>query len=93
MSNNHSYISNKANIHSSVKIGPFCYIGDHVTIGKNCELKSHVSILGNSKIGEENIFYPFYTGIAKSIRLQAYLLFFRVQNIFYEHIHLSNHSQ
>lgn len=59
MSNNQSYISNKANIHPSVKIGPFCYIDDHVTIGKNCELKSHVSILGNTKIGEENIFYPF----------------------------------
>ena len=59
MSNNQSYISNKANIHPSVKIGPFCYIDDHVTIGKNCELKSHVSISGNTKIGEENIFYPF----------------------------------
>ena len=54
-----SHVSKKAIIHHSVKIGPFCYIGDNVTIDKNCELKSHVSILGNTNIGKENIFYPF----------------------------------
>jgi UDP-N-acetylglucosamine acyltransferase len=59
MSKNYSYISNKAKIHPSVKIGPFCYIGDNVVIEKNCELKSHVSILGDTKVGENNIFYPF----------------------------------
>ena len=59
MSNNFSYISSKSKIDPSVKIGPFCYIGDNVIIGKNCELKSHVSIVGNTTIGENNIFYPF----------------------------------
>jgi len=59
MSINNSYISKKAIIHPSVKIGPFCYIGGNVKIDKNCELKSHVSILGNTNIGKENIFYPF----------------------------------
>ena len=59
MSKNHSYVSDKAIIHPSVKIGPFCYIGDNVIIEKNCELKSHVSILGDTKVGESNIFYPF----------------------------------
>ena len=54
-----SYISKKTRIHPSVKIGPFCYIGDNVEISKNCVLKSHVSILGHTKIGEDNIFYPF----------------------------------
>jgi len=56
---NSSYISKKSKIHSSVKIGPFCYIGDNVKIEKDCELKSHVSIVGNTNIGENNIFYPF----------------------------------
>ncbi|MDC0216593.1 acyl-ACP--UDP-N-acetylglucosamine O-acyltransferase, partial [Pelagibacteraceae bacterium] len=28
-------------------------------IDKNCELKSHVSILGNTNIGKDNVFYPF----------------------------------
>jgi len=56
---NSSFISKTSKIHSSVKIGPFCYIGDNVIIEKDCELKSHISILGNTKIGENNIFYPF----------------------------------
>ena len=59
MLKNGSYISSKSKIHQSVKIGPFCYVGDNVIIDKNCVLKSHVSIVGNTKIGEENIFYPF----------------------------------
>ena len=59
MSNYNSYISSNAKIHHSVKIGPFCYIGDNVVIQKNCELKSHVSIVGYTSIGENNIFYPF----------------------------------
>ena len=59
MVNNQSFISNKAKIHKSVKIGPFCYIGDNVKIDKKCILKSHVYIVGNTQIGENNIFYPF----------------------------------
>ena len=59
MEKNNSYVSKKAIIHPSVKIGPFCYIGDNVKIDKNCEIKSHVSILGNTTIGKDNIFYPF----------------------------------
>ncbi len=59
MSIKHSFISNRAKIHPSVTIGPFCYIGDNVVIEKDCELKSNVSIVGNTTIGEENIFYPF----------------------------------
>ena len=56
---NNSYISDSAKIHNSVKIGPFCYIGENVTIDENCQLKSHVSIVGNTKVGKNNIFYPF----------------------------------
>ena len=59
MNNTKSFISPKAIIHPSVQIGPFCYIGDNVTLGKNCILKSHVSIVGNTIIGTNNIFYPF----------------------------------
>jgi len=59
MEKNNSYVSKNAIIHPTVKIGPFCYIGDNVRIGKNCEIKSHISITGNTKIGNDNIFYPF----------------------------------
>jgi UDP-N-acetylglucosamine acyltransferase len=56
---NNSYIAENAKIHPSVKVGPFCYIGSNVEIGENCELKSHISIIGNTTIGKNNIFYPF----------------------------------
>jgi len=59
MQESNLHISKNAVIHPSVKIGPFCCIGDNVKIGKNCELKSHVSITGNTNIGENNVFYPF----------------------------------
>ena len=54
-----NYISDNAKIHSSVKIGPYCVIGENVKIGKNCTLHSHVVITGNTKIGDNNIFFPF----------------------------------
>ena len=56
---NFSYISKKAKIHSSVKIGPYCVIGDNIEIGEDCVLHSHISLSGNTKIGNSNIFYPF----------------------------------
>ncbi len=59
MLENNSYVAVNAKIHPSVKVGPFCYIGSNVEIGENCELKSHVSIIGNTTIGKNNIFYPF----------------------------------
>ncbi len=55
----YSYIADKAKIHSSAKIGPFCIIGPNVEIDEGCILKSHVSISGYTKIGKNNIFYPF----------------------------------
>ena len=59
MKENNKYISKKAKIHSSVSIGPFCVIGDNVEIDENCKIYSHVSILGNTKIGKDNTFFPF----------------------------------
>ena len=56
---NSNFISDKAKIHSSVKIGPYCVIDENVEIGKNCTLHSHVVISGNTKIGDNNIFFPF----------------------------------
>ena len=56
---NNSYISPKAKIHPNVKIGPFCYIGDNVFLSEDCVLKSHISIVGNTTVGKNNIFYPF----------------------------------
>ena len=54
-----SIISSKAQISKNVKIGPFCIIDKGVSIDEDCELISHVCITGNTKIGKNNIFFPF----------------------------------
>ena len=54
-----SVISKSAQIDNSAEIGPFCVIGDNVKIGMNNKLISHVSIMGNTTIGNNNVFYPF----------------------------------
>ena len=52
-------INPKAKLHSSVKVGPFSFIGRNVEIDENTEVQSHVSIVGYTKIGKNNIIYPF----------------------------------
>ena len=52
-------IDPNAKISSDVTIGPYCVIGPNVEIGKKSIIQSHVSILGNTKIGENNNIYPF----------------------------------
>ena len=53
-----SIISESAKVDESSYIGPFCVIGENVEIGKYNRLISHVSILGNTFIDNNNIFYP-----------------------------------
>jgi UDP-N-acetylglucosamine acyltransferase len=52
-------VDTKAKISDNVEIGPYCIIGPEVEIGKNSVLHSHVNIVGNTKIGENNLIYPF----------------------------------
>ena len=52
-------IDPKAKINSDVEIGAYCVIGPNVEIGKKTIIQSHVSILGNTKIGDNNNIYPF----------------------------------
>jgi len=54
-----SIVSKKAKIDQSTDIGPYCIIGDNVKLGKNNNLISHVSIMGNTIVKNNNIFYPF----------------------------------
>ena len=47
-----------AKISSSVEIGPYSIIGPDVEIDDDVIIQSHVNILGNTKIGKKNTFYP-----------------------------------
>lgn len=54
-----SIIHPKAQIASSVTVGPYAVIGDDVELGEDCEVMSHVVLAGPAKIGRENRLFPF----------------------------------
>ena len=43
-------IEEGAQIDESVKVGPYCIIGENVKLDKGCSLHSHVVITGNTTI-------------------------------------------
>lgn len=54
-----SVIDPSAILHEGVEVGPFCHIGPQVEIGSGSRLIGHVSIAGPTRIGQDNIFYPY----------------------------------
>ena len=54
-----SSIHPSAKIGKNVEIGAYCTIGENVEIGDECKIYNSVSILGDTKIGKGNVFYPF----------------------------------
>jgi UDP-N-acetylglucosamine acyltransferase len=60
-----SQIHETAIVHSGAKlgrdvvIGPFCRVGEHVEIGDRTVLHSHVVLEGHTRIGSDNVFFPF----------------------------------
>jgi UDP-N-acetylglucosamine acyltransferase len=52
-------LDSRAKIPVSCKIGPYCVIGADVELGEDCRLESHVVIDGPTKIGADNVFFPF----------------------------------
>lgn len=52
-------IDESACIDPSACIGPYCIVAKGVSIGANTELKSHVVIAPYTKIGYNNVIYPF----------------------------------
>ena len=54
-----------ARIAGTAEIGPYCSVGDEVSIGSGTRLMAHVYIEGPTWIGEDNIFFPYSTvGVA-----------------------------
>ena len=52
-------IDSEAKIAENVQIGPYTVIGPNVEIGQGTIIQSHVNITGQTKIGKNNIIYPF----------------------------------
>ncbi len=48
----------RAQLGDDIEIGPFCYVGPQVSLGSGCRLDSHVTIVGHTKVGERNRFWP-----------------------------------
>jgi UDP-N-acetylglucosamine acyltransferase len=48
-----------AHLAKGVEVGPYCIVGEHVTIGIGSKLLAHVVINGHTTLGEEVIVHPF----------------------------------
>lgn len=65
MSKKEVFIHETANVHpkaqleDGVRIGPYCYIGERVTICKETVLEANIFISGKTEIGEKCFFSPF----------------------------------
>jgi UDP-N-acetylglucosamine acyltransferase len=54
-----------ARVADSAEVGPYCIVGAEVEIGAGTRLLAHVYVEGSTRIGEENVFYPYSTvGVA-----------------------------
>jgi UDP-N-acetylglucosamine acyltransferase len=58
-------IDPRARIADTADIGPYCILGSEVEIGPGTRLMAHVYLEGPTRIGEDNIFFPYSTvGVA-----------------------------
>jgi UDP-N-acetylglucosamine acyltransferase len=55
----------RARIAETAEIGPYCIVGSEVEIGAGTRLMAHIYLEGPTRIGAENIFFPYSTvGVA-----------------------------
>ena len=54
-----SVVHPQASIGRDVEIGPYCLIGEHVSIGDGTKLLANVVVQGHTQIGADNLIYPF----------------------------------
>jgi UDP-N-acetylglucosamine acyltransferase len=52
-------VSPQAEIASDAEIGPYCIVGDAVSIGPRTRLLAHIFLEGPLSIGSDNLFYPY----------------------------------
>jgi UDP-N-acetylglucosamine acyltransferase len=54
-----SILHPRAQVASSVYVGPYTVIGEGVELGEDCELMSHVVLGGPAKFGKQNRIFPY----------------------------------
>lgn len=54
-----SVIHPRAELDSSVAVGPYCVIGEGVRIGAGTILQNHVTVQGPTTLGRDNVIYPY----------------------------------
>ena len=52
-------VAASAKVAAGVRIGAYAVIGEHVVLGEGCVLHEHAMVQGPSRIGRNNVFYPF----------------------------------
>lgn len=48
-----------ARVHPDAEIGPYCIVGPEVEIGARTRLMAHVYMEGPTRVGEDNLFFPY----------------------------------
>ena len=51
----------RAKIARGAEVGPYCVVGEHVTIGRGAVLQAHVVVNGWTELGEDCQIFPFAT--------------------------------
>ena len=49
----------KAEIAADSEVGPYCVVGEGVSVGARTRLLAHVYLEGKLTVGEDNLFYPY----------------------------------
>jgi UDP-N-acetylglucosamine acyltransferase len=52
-------IATGAKLGRDVTVGPYCVVGENVTLGDGCRLVAHVHVMGHTEIGAGTVVYPF----------------------------------
>ncbi|MEM9658729.1 MAG: acyl-ACP--UDP-N-acetylglucosamine O-acyltransferase, partial [Planctomycetota bacterium] len=53
-----AWVDPRAQLDDDVEVGPFCMIGPDVRIGRGTRLLNHVTLMGNVRLGRDNLLYP-----------------------------------
>lgn len=75
-----SVVSAQAEFGPGVEVGPLCLVDGNVRLGAGTRLIGHVTVLGDTRIGEQNVLHPgvvigdepqdlTYTGVPRSVRI------------------------